>query len=248
MTSQQATNYLNPKLFYGTFLKWLVKLEPFTSGVGRPPAMDADHFYYAARIQYGSALRISEDLGLTRKDFDLNHRILTLRHTKTGYKTCQCSTWEYPTDVRFKRKVLKKSDKDCKSCEGTGKVHIIQKTTILPYDVEPLERFLEKHSKDEPLFPVSRQTMWNYYKDTSRLADLNIFEAKDTIDIEGAWTHLLRSSCAKMYEDLGAKPSLISKKMRHSPGGKGVTGLYTKVDIGALLDWEWEHLQEIPKF
>ena len=89
--------------------------------------------------------------------------------------------------------------------------------------------------------------MWKYYKNASILGGLNLFEAKDIINIEGAWTHLLRSSCAKMYEDLGAKESLISKKLRHSPG-RNVTARYTKVDIGTLLDWEWEHLQEIPKF
>jgi len=40
-------------------------------------------------------------------------------------------------------------------------------------------------------------------------------------------------------EDLGAKESLIARKLRHSSGS--VTQRYTKVDINALLDWEEKH-------
>lgn len=205
----KPSNYLNPQRFYNDFLDYLVVLDELHDE-GRPNALDANHLYWAARVQYGSALRISEVLDLMPSDFDLNHRILTLRHTKTGH----------------------------------GK---IQKTSILPYDVEKLEKFLESHDKDQRLFNASRATMWKYYKNASILGGLNLFEAKDVINIEGAWTHLLRSSCAKMYEDLGAKESLIAKKLRHSPG-RNVTARYTKVDIGTLLDWEYEHLKEIPKF
>ena len=205
----KPSNYLNPKRFYGDFLDYLVVLDEFQN-IGRPNALDANHIYWAARIQYGSAMRISEVLDLMSSDFDLNHRIVTLRHTKTG----------------------------------KGK---IQKTTVLPYDVPKLEKFLESHDKNETIFKASRATMWKYYKNASLLGNLNLFEAKDIVNIEGAWTHLLRSSCAKMYEDLGAKESLIAKKLRHSPG-RNVTARYTKVDIGTLLDWEYEHLQSIPNF
>lgn len=115
-----------------------------------------------------------------------------------------------------------------------------QKTTIMPYDVKRIERFLNKFSDSDQLFPVTRSTVWRYYKNASRLAGMNIFESKDEVDIVGAWTHLLRSSCSKMYEDLGAKHSLVQKKMRHS--GRDVTDRYTKVDMQALLDFEEEHL------
>lgn len=116
----------------------------------------------------------------------------------------------------------------------------IQKTTILPYAVKRIERFLNKFSDSDQLFPVTRSTVWRYYKNASRLGGMNIFESKDEIEINGAWTHLLRSSCAKMYEDLGAKHSLIQKKLRH--GGKDVTDRYTKVDLQTLLDFDEEHL------
>lgn len=118
----------------------------------------------------------------------------------------------------------------------------IQKTTILPYDVKSIERFLNKFSDSDQLFPITRSTAWRYYKNASRLGGMNIFESKDEIEISGAWTHLLRSSCSKMYEDLGAKHSIVQKKLRH--GGKDVTDRYTKVDLQAVLDFEEIHLQK----
>ena len=114
-----------------------------------------------------------------------------------------------------------------------------QKTTILPYDVKPIERFLYKYSDCEQLFPVTRSTLWRYSKNASILGGMNIFEAKDEIEINGAWTHLLRSSCSKMYDDAGAKHSIVQKKLRH--GGKDVTDRYTKVDLQAVLDFDEEH-------
>lgn len=198
----KSTNYLNPTMFYNDFLDWLVLLDEFHND-DCPPPMSANEFYFLARIQYGSALRISEGLNLIKADFDLDHRILKIFNPKTkkgGY----------------------------------------QKTTILPYDVKPIERFLNKYSDNDQLFPVTRSTVWRYYKNASKLGGLKIFESKDEIDIEGAWTHLLRSSCSKMYEDLGAKHSTVQKKMRH--GGRDVTDRYTKVDIQTLLDFEDEKL------
>ena len=71
---------------------------------------------------------------------------------------------------------------------------------------------------------------------------MKIFEAKDEININGAWTHLLRSSCAKMFEESGAKYSIIQRKLRHRPAG--VTDRYTKADLQAVLDFEEEHLSK----
>lgn len=198
----KSTNYLNPTLFYNEFLDWLVLLDEFHDDEQKPP-MTANQFYFLARIQYGSALRISEGLNLIKEDFDLDHRILKVWNPKT-----------------------KKGG--------------IQKTTILPYDVKAIEKFLNGFSDSDQLFPITRSTAWRYYKNASILGGMNIFEVKDEIEIENAWTHLLRSSCSKMYEDLGAKHSIVQKKMRH--GGRDVTDRYTKVDLNTLLDWEDQYL------
>lgn len=118
----------------------------------------------------------------------------------------------------------------------------VQKTTILPYDVKPFERFTNKFSENERLFPITRSTAWRYGKNASILGGLNIYEAKDQISINGVWTHLLRSSCAKMYQELGAPYGMIQRKLRHRPSS--VTDRYIKVDLQSLLDWEDEHLSK----
>lgn len=120
----------------------------------------------------------------------------------------------------------------------------VQKTTILPYDVKPFEKFCNKFKGNEKPFPITRSTAWKYYKNASVLGDLHICGIKDVKVIENAWTHLLRSSCAVLYEDLGAKESLIARKMRHSP--RSVTQVYTKVDLQAVLDFEDEKLSVCP--
>ena len=77
----KTTNYLSPYLFYNKFLFWLVRLQPFIEG--KPP-MSANQFIYAFKLQYGSGLRITEVINLTKQDLDLNHRIVTITKAKTG--------------------------------------------------------------------------------------------------------------------------------------------------------------------
>ena len=87
------TNILTPKTMYGDqgFLHWLVRLQPFHSDKGRPP-MSANHFYWAARLSFECGLRVSEMLKLERKDFDLQHSILTIRDPKTAKGSKQFTT------------------------------------------------------------------------------------------------------------------------------------------------------------
>lgn len=73
---------------------------------------------------------------------------------------------------------------------------------------------------------------------------LHICGIKDLKIIENAWTHLLRSSCLVMFEDLGAKESIRMRKARHRP--RNMAQVYTRMDIQAVLDWEDEHLSVCP--
>lgn len=201
--SMEYTNYLTPKMFYDDFLDWIVRLQPFHSDTGRPP-MSANQFYWAARIQYGCALRVSEMLNLIKSDFDLEHRILTIRNPKTRKK---------------------------------GK----QYTTILPFDVKPLEKFLSKFDDKDKLFPTSRSTMWKYYKNTSRIAGMKLFTIKDEQRINGAWTHLMRESSGKMYEAFGAPESLIARKLRHSRKSGSMTMRYLSKDLNSVIEFDRKH-------
>lgn len=116
----------------------------------------------------------------------------------------------------------------------------VQKTTILPYDVKPFEKFCNKFSENERMFTITRSTAWKYYKNASILGGLKLCGIKEVKIIDDAWTHLLRSSCGIMFEDLGAKESLIARKLRHSPST--VTQSYTRMDLQAVLDFEDEKL------
>ena len=138
-----------------------------------------------------------------------------------------------PLDFDFDHRIV--TIRDPKTNKGG-----VQKTTLLPYDVKPFERFTRKFKENEQMFPITRSTAWRYAKNASILGGLNIFEAKDQVSISGAWTHLMRSSCSKMYQELGASYGMIQRKMRHRPSS--VTDRYIKVDLQSLLDWEEEHL------
>ena len=125
------TNYLDPTKFYD-YLDWLVRLDEFHLDDCSPP-MSANQFYFEERMRYDSGLRVTEGLNLTPSDFDLDHRILTIRNPKSN--------------------------------KGG-----VQKTTILPYDVKPFDRFISKFSENERMFPVTRSTVWRYGKNAGRLA------------------------------------------------------------------------------
>jgi integrase len=206
MTEQEittkSTNYLDPETFYNKFLFWLQRLDPFVNSIKKPP-MSAMQFVWAAELQYGCGLRVSEMLNLEKKDFDLKHRILIIRNPKTA----------------------------------KGK---IQKTTILPYHIRGLEIFLELFKDGDKIFPTSRQTIWKYYKNAGAVAGLNIFESQNERDIANIWTHLLRKSCSKRMQALGASRELRMRKLRHS--FRDAHDAYDVVDLNTLLDWEAEHM------
>jgi integrase len=123
---------------------------------------------------------------------------------------------------------------------GKGKY---QKTTIPPYLIETLRNYLKRFSPSDQIWPINRQNAWRYYKDAGRLAGLNVFEENELHDVEGVFTHLFRKSCSKRMALLGASRELRMLKLRHS--NKDAHDAYDKVDINALLKWEWEHLQPV---
>jgi len=92
----------------------------------------------------------------------------------------------------------------------------------------------------EILFPFSRQLMWSYVKKSCKFAGLDLYEQQDNREIEGAWTHLIRKSRAKLMDELGCKEGLIARKLRHS--WKNTTDRYVRLDINALIEWEAENI------
>ena len=89
------------------------------------------------------------------------------------------------------------------------------------------------------LFPFNRQLMWSYVKKACKFAGLELGEQQDQRFIEGAWTHLIRKSRAKLMIELGAPEVMVKVKLRHT---FTTTERYTKPDINALIKWESENI------
>lgn len=78
-----GTNYLNEYLFYNKFQFWVQRLDAYHSQESKPK-ITLPELTMAYNIDYECGLRASELIALERRDFNLDLRILTIRHAKTG--------------------------------------------------------------------------------------------------------------------------------------------------------------------
>lgn len=209
-----TTNYLSP-----TDFKKMVDAIPLVTeyNIGKLHEFQAKRvpkpqwLQYALWIQYCMGLRISEVLQLTAQDFNFDRKILTLHRTKTGFKKVNGE------------KVRKK-----------------QYTSIPPDLPHEVEREIRCSALTQILFPFTRQLIWSYVKKAAKMAHLELAEQQDERFIDGAWTHLIRKSRAKMMIEKGASEVMVKVKLRHT---FTVTERYTKPDINALIKWEEENLR-----
>lgn len=210
-----TTNYLSPADF-----KKMVDAIPLVTeyNISKLHKFQADKVPRPSKIQavlwvqYCHGLRISEVLGLMPQDFNFERNILTLERTKTGFKKVDG------------KKVRKK-----------------QYTSIPP----DLPKWVKEHIQawqhtDYLMFPFTRQLIWSYVKKAAVMAHLELGEQQDERYIEGAWTHLIRKSRAKMMIEKGASEVMVKVKLRHT---FTVTERYTKPDINALIEWEHDNLR-----
>lgn len=109
----------------------------------------------------------------------------------------------------------------------------IQKTTILPQDIQKLRKYIENLSTDSKLFPISKSIAWQYAKWGGQLAGLNVTFIHGNRKIEGIWTDIFRRSCAKRMIDLGAAPKLIKIKLRIP-----FDSTDSESDLRELVTWE----------
>jgi len=219
-------NYLSPENF-ARFLDVMPRLPIYHMDLQKP-SVTPKELQMIAKIQYGCALRIGEVLSLHVEDFNLETKIVTLRRTKTGLRKCtKC----------------KGKDENCKKCDGKGKIRKPQFTSIPSWLITYLGNFLE--NKSGVLFPVSRVTIWNYYKSAGYMANLDIFEQQDERAIHGIWPHLLRKSYSKWMQKQGAPRELRMVKLRHA--NRDAHDTYDRPDIHTLIHWENTHPHKIFK-
>lgn len=174
---------------------------------------EAGDIQKALWVQYCHGLRVSEVLQLTPEDFNFERNILTLNKTKTGFKK--------KDGVKVRKK---------------------QYTSIPPDFPDYIKSWIKLNQRNTfngLLFPFTRQLIWSYVKKAAKMGGLELAEQQDERFIEGAWTHLIRKSRAKMMIERGAPEVMVKVKLRHT---FSVTERYTKPDINALIKWEEENL------
>lgn len=139
-------------------------------------------------------------------------------------------------DFDFQRNILtlERTKTGFKKVDGK-KVRKKQFTSIPP---DFKERFAT--DIDRKIFSFTRQLIWSYVKKAADMAHLELGEQQDERYIEGAWTHLIRKSRAKMMIELGASEVMVKVKLRHT---FTVTERYTKPDINALIEWEQKNIE-----
>ena len=119
-----------------------------------------------------------------------------------------------------------------------------QRTTILPYDIPMMEKQLDSLSKTDFVFNANRHIVWQYGKDAGNLAGLNIGEIQGNRIIDGVWNHLMRKSCSKRMQQLGASRELRMLKLRHV--FRDAHDAYDVADINALKNFEALHFSNLP--
>lgn len=207
-----STNYLSPQDF-----KKMVDAIPLVTEYNKSKLHENEssrvphprQIQSALWVQYCHGLRVSEVLQLKAEDFNWQRRILTLNKTKTGFK---------------KKDGIKVRKKQFTSIPPDLPKYIIQDILI---------------SGDDLIYPFTRQLIWSYVKKAAKMAKLELAEQQDERFIDGAWTHLIRKSRAKMMIEKGAPEVMVKVKLRHT---FSVTERYTKPDINALIKWEEENI------
>ena len=207
-----STNYLNPEDF-----QKLVNAIPLVTEYNKSKLLNGSRVPNSRKlqqiliVQYCCALRISEVLRLRKENFNFKTKILTLEKTKTGFKK--------KDGVKVRKKQF----------------------TSIPPDFPEEDKFMISHFVfDEPLYKLyTRQLIWSYVKKAAVFAKLELGEQQEERYIDGAWTHLLRKSRAKLMIEKGANMDMVKVKLRHS---FTTTERYTKPDINALIKWESENL------
>jgi len=206
-----STNYLSPQDF-----KKMINAIPLVTEYNNGKLLNSKrvpnpkNIQLCLWVQYCCALRISEVLRIIVSDFNFDNNILTLEKTKTGFK------------MKDGVKVRKK-----------------QFTSIPPDMPRELKDVCKYQKTNTLLFPYTRQLIWSYVKKACVMAGLELGEQQEERYIDGAWTHLLRKSRAKLMIELGANMDMVKVKLRHS---FTTTERYTKPDINALIKWESENL------
>ena len=141
---------------------------------------DSKNLILLFKVIYEGALRVSEALQITPQDLDLERKQIILNNTKGGRRRCKCAKWQ-------KSKLLS-SDENCLKCAGMGKYRVREFAWITPETWSELIKI----KTPGPIFPYTRQTVWNWCKRLGVLINVTMqHEEKLTTNL---YPHALRHS------------------------------------------------------
>lgn len=100
---EEPTNHLNPEQFE-RMMASLKKLPQFTMESSRPP-MPASDFEACYREQMATGKRVGETLNSKPEDYDIEHKIVVIPHSKTGKGKAQKTTIT-PKDIPWLKQFL----------------------------------------------------------------------------------------------------------------------------------------------
>jgi len=227
----QESNILSPKQFDD----FLIQLECVP---GKRSPLNGLGARLCFQFMEDTGCRVSETISIKKKDLDFKTRILTVTNPKTEQR-CKCSRWKNKNEYS-NIKILEYADTQCIKCHGKGKWKKPQRTTFTPRIYSKLVEYCKYLEPDEYLFPITRQSLFNWGKQAGKLANLYIFQQKDERKIDGIFLHLFRELCSKRVKfdarDDPFRDELVQCKLRHSYDV--MADRYTKIDINYLLNWE----------
>lgn len=218
------------------------QLEIFYQEVENRPSAKAPIDGKAARLAYefmeDTGLRVTELIHVRVKDISIKTRILTVIMPKVSTK-CKCSKWKNKNEYG-NAKVLAYADPLCPECHGKGRWKKPQRTTITPRIWKRVTDYISGKGQDERLFPVSRNTMYEWARDSGNKAGLNVSVVKKNKQIDNMYNHFFRALCTiRMKRDAKGNEfmnELIMCKRRDTYDTH--VDRYTEIDINYLLSWE----------
>lgn len=179
---------------------------------------------------YDGALRISECLGLCKKDIDQSRKRLILTSTKGGRQKCpKCRGSGLFKEIQ------------CSKCLGNKKIMKNQDAWVSDSIFSALTKRCDQLANpSDRLFPVSRQTAHSYIKRAGEIAGIEAPHIRGASEDQrdNLFPHLLRHSRAVHLLDKGMPLNFVMAKCRHK--NIQTTSVYLKVSVRDVIEKERE--------
>lgn len=249
--NEDTTNFLNRNQIQ-KLIKTIPKVSCYNRNTIARRPLGSEAFQLLIKIQYDGALRITEASNIKPKDIDFQISELELPNTKTGWEWCKCAklkkgpAWTNKGGIKIRG--LISVDKNCKKCNGKGKLRVPQFTSLPTSLTKEIENFIKKRNIDSkdylfaspsfPHQPIGRKWIWQYLVEAGKLCNLNILARYKKKRIKNVYTHLIRKSKAKQMLKDGFEIGEVAAKLRHLD--IKVTTTYVKAEHEDLVKKERE--------